>query len=151
MKVYVDVSCLNRPFDDQTQSRIRLEAEATTLILERCEGGNWDHVSSEMAVIEINAMPDPVRRARVLLLLPPAKFLLQLGEAVFARAKFLETLGFKPADAVHVAAAEAHKVDVFLSCDDRLCRLARRRQAELRVPVRNPLDWLRETGDATDN
>lgn len=28
MKVYLDACCLNRPFDDQTQGRIRLEAEA---------------------------------------------------------------------------------------------------------------------------
>ncbi len=70
MKVYLDVSCLNRPFDDQTQTRIRLEAEATTMILAQCENKIWEHVSSEMAKIEINAMPDQDRRARVLLLLP---------------------------------------------------------------------------------
>ena len=31
--VYLDVCCLNRPFDDQTQDRIRLESEAVLLIL----------------------------------------------------------------------------------------------------------------------
>jgi hypothetical protein len=36
VKVYLDVSCLNRPFDNQGQARIRLEAEATALILEEC-------------------------------------------------------------------------------------------------------------------
>ena len=33
MKIYLDVSCLNRPFDDQTQPRVRLEAEAVTIVL----------------------------------------------------------------------------------------------------------------------
>jgi hypothetical protein len=33
----MDVCCLNRPFDAQTQERIRLESEAVLLILERCE------------------------------------------------------------------------------------------------------------------
>ena len=28
MKIYLDVCCLNRPFDDQTQDRIHLESEA---------------------------------------------------------------------------------------------------------------------------
>ena len=33
MKIYLDVSSLNRPLDDQTQPRIRLEAEAVTIVL----------------------------------------------------------------------------------------------------------------------
>ena len=28
MRLYVDLSCFNRPFDDQGQERIRLETEA---------------------------------------------------------------------------------------------------------------------------
>ncbi len=41
VKVYLDVCCLNRPFDDQRQSRIRLESEAVLLILARCKSGEW--------------------------------------------------------------------------------------------------------------
>ena len=52
MKIYLDVSCLNRPFDDQAQVRIRLEAEAVLLILERFDDGAWEQVSSDMAAIE---------------------------------------------------------------------------------------------------
>jgi hypothetical protein len=36
-RIYLDVCCLNRPFDDQCQERIRLESEAILLILERGE------------------------------------------------------------------------------------------------------------------
>ena len=42
----LDVCCLNRPFDDQRQDRIRLAAEAVLLILGRCEVGAWQWVSS---------------------------------------------------------------------------------------------------------
>jgi predicted nucleic acid-binding protein len=146
VKVYLNVSCLNRPFDDQNQLRIRLEAEAVTLILERCERGEYEHVSAEIAKIEIAAMPDAERRARVQLLLPQETAILMLTEPVFDRARFLATLGFKPADALHVAAAEKLQADVLLSCDDRLCRLARRRRRGLKAPVANPLDWLKEIG-----
>jgi hypothetical protein len=76
VRIYLDVSCLNRPYDDQSQVRIRLEAEATTVILGKCERGEWQHVSSEMARIEIDAMPDADRRARVQLLLPDSEVLL---------------------------------------------------------------------------
>jgi len=151
VKIYLDVSCLNRPFDDQSQARIRLESEATTMILEQCDVGSWHQVSSEMATIEIEGIPDADRRARVQLLLLDAKPVLKLTGAIYERAETLETLGFKAADAVHVAAAEALKVDVFQTCDDRLCRLAKRRQAQLSVQVANPLDWLKEIGHDVDS
>lgn len=37
MRIYLDVCCLNRPFDDQTQDRIHLEAEAVLTILKYIE------------------------------------------------------------------------------------------------------------------
>lgn len=150
MKIYLDVSCLNRPFDDQGQTRVRLESEATTLILEQCEHGDWQHMASEMSRIEIDAIPDADRRARVQLLLPDQGAMRKLSEPVFKRAESLELLGFKPADAVHLASAETLNVDIFLSCDDRLCRLARRHKAQLKVRLANPVEWLKEISDETD-
>ena len=151
MKIYLNVSCLNRPFDDQEQARIRLEAAAVGMILERVDEGQWVHVSSEMAQIESEANPDPSRRARAKLLLPEAGNLVMLTAALFARGAELEMLGFKPADALHVATAEEAAADVLLSCDDRFCRTAERHAKELRVAVRNPLSWLDEVENAADS
>ncbi|WP_373529089.1 hypothetical protein [Nostoc sp.] len=39
--IYLDVCCLNRPFDDQTQERIFLEAEAVLRILAIVQMGDW--------------------------------------------------------------------------------------------------------------
>ena len=131
--------------------RIRLEAEAVILILERIDRGQWSEASSEMAMIEIDAIADPDRRSRVQLLLPEEKSILELTRNVWDRAAELEGLGFKPADAVHVAAAEQAGADVLLSCDDRLCRRARRCRGKLRVRVANPLDWLKEVDSASNS
>lgn len=146
MKIYLDVSCLNRPFDDQTQLRIRLESEAVALIIENCDREVWEHASSDMATIEIDAIADEDRRRRVRLLLPDNE-LLKLTDEIFQRSQVLQSLGIKPADAVHVAAAEVMMADVLLSCDDRLCRKAKRLKKNLKVKVANPLDWLKEFGD----
>lgn len=35
MRLYIDLSCFNRPFDDQLQDRIHLETEAVFGILNR--------------------------------------------------------------------------------------------------------------------
>jgi len=40
MKIYLATCCLNRPFDDQRQPRVRLESEAVTLILEKTHNMN---------------------------------------------------------------------------------------------------------------
>lgn len=151
MLIYLDVSCLNRPFDDQAQTRIRLEAEGVTLILEGIDSGRWRQGSSEVAEIEIAAIEDAERRQRVSALLPEGRARIRLTPTIWHRAAQLERLGFHAADAVHLAAAEAGRADVFLSCDDQLCSNAIRRAADLRVKVGNPLDWLKELNDAASN
>ena len=68
MKIYLDVCCLNRPFDDQTQDRIRLESEAVLLILKHIRLGNWVWISSEVVNFEVRQTPNVERRRRVELL-----------------------------------------------------------------------------------
>ena len=151
MKIYLDVSCLNRPFDDQSRPRIRAETEAITRILEECEEKNWQQVSSEIAKVEIAANPNRLKRSRVRKLLPTASAILKVDDSHLDRADALEVLGFKPADALHIASAESLHVDVLLTCDDRMCRLAQRCRNLLHVKVANPVDWLKEIGYETDS
>ena len=124
--------------------RIRLEAEAVRLILRKCNEGAWEQVSSEIATVEIDMTPDPVRRNLIRLLLPSNVAILTLTQPVLARATLLASLGIKRNDALHVAAAEALHADVLLSCDDPLCRLAFRRRGIIKVRVVNPLDLVKE-------
>ena len=148
MRIYLDVSCLNRPFDDQAQPRVRLESEAVTLILDEIDAGRWEQVTSRMAEIEVLAIANEVRRRRVLQLLPGSR--MELGPTVFDRARQLVGNGLHAADAVHVAAAEALQTDVFLTCDDRLLGRCQQIADELTVAVANPLKWLKEQDDATN-
>jgi hypothetical protein len=61
-KIYLDVCCLNRPFDDQTQPRIRLETEAILEIISRCRTGEWELLSSTALESEIARTPDLTRK-----------------------------------------------------------------------------------------
>ena len=142
MKLYLDVSCLNRPFDDQSQERIRLEAEAVRLIFIRFDNGDWTQISSEMAAIEVAAIPDADRQRKVTRRLPDGAVSLILDEEVFRRAAVLEGLGLKAADALHVAAAESGKADAFLTCDDRLLKWSARHRRKVHVAIANPVTWL---------
>ena len=45
-KIYLDACYLNRPFDDQTQLRIYLEAQAVMTIISQCQSGIWKLINS---------------------------------------------------------------------------------------------------------
>ena len=144
MRIYLDVCCINRPFDDQTQTRIRLESEAVLIILERVKNTDWVWISSEVVLAEIELTPDEERRTRVLLLAAEARDIIELDMKDLQRAKQLEKIGFKGMDALHIACAERSACEVFLSTDDQLLQNAKRRKDDLTIRVINPLKWLEE-------
>jgi hypothetical protein len=40
--IRIEQPCLNRPFDDQSQNRIRLESEAILIIINRLHSKEWE-------------------------------------------------------------------------------------------------------------
>lgn len=145
-RVYLGVCCLNRPFDDQTRDRIRLEAEAVLAAIKHLRAGEGHWIGSDAPDMEINQTPDPERRERVLLIAGDAHTHVALSEAVTARAHELQQLGFRAFDALHLASAEGGNADVLLTTDDDLLRRASRHRSLLRVRAVNPILWVREAG-----
>lgn len=143
-KIYFDTCCINRPFDDQTQVRVRLEAEAMLFILSRIENGEWEWVGSEVLMDEIEQTLDTQRLSRVKLLSDFVQDVIEVNEKEVKRAKELQKEGFQVFDALHIACAESGKADVFLSTDDRLLKQAKRVSKRLKVRVENPLAWVEE-------
>ncbi len=143
VRIYLDVCCLNRPFDDQRQERVRLEAEAVLTILRRVEAGVWELVGSEIVEFETGRMTDLERRQRVNALAGLATIKSLLDSAAKVRAQEWIKLGVKPVDALHLACASGAGADVFLTTDDQLLH-AIRRVDQTRVKANNPLPWLNE-------
>ncbi|HEW97322.1 MAG: PIN domain-containing protein [Candidatus Parabeggiatoa sp. nov. 3] len=144
-KIYLDVCCFNRPFDEQTQERIKLEAEAILLILKRFELGEWQWISSETVDFEVAQMPSVERKNRVNSLMATISpdFIL-LDTYIIDRGEELEKQGFDVYDALHVACAEQGQADAFLTTDDKMCRLGTRYSQQLNVRIENPLKWFQE-------
>ena len=143
MKVYLDNCCLQRPLDDRSQVRIQLESEAVLAILALCEVQQVSLVSSDVLIFEIDRNPHPQRQTYAREALADAEIFVTVDSLVTQRAKALEGVGFKGADALHLACAEAAQVDYFCSCDDRLIRRAKTVQS-LRVKVVSPLELAEE-------
>ena len=144
MRIYLDVCCLNRPFDDQTQDRIHLESEAVILILKRVWSGNWEWISSEAVDFEVRQTPDAERRRRVESLIRYADRSVLIEAPVVKRASELKKMGFSAYDALHLSCAEHCNAVVFLTTDDKLLRLARESSSRLKIKVHNPLIWFKE-------
>ena len=144
MKIYLDVCCLNRPFDDITQDRVRLESEAVLTILGHAQTENWILISSEVVDIEISKIPDDERKQKVSFLSSTLKSYVTVDEDIERRAMELEELNFKPFDAFHIACAEKGGADVFLTTDDDLLKKALQKKEVLKVRLENPVKWLME-------
>lgn len=142
LKIYLDVCCLNRPFDQQTQARIRLETEAILEIINYCQAGTWTLITSNVLEAEINQTPNIERVENVKKILSIAKIKVLSGDWLSERTKDLQKLGFASYDAAHIASAERAKVDIFLTTDDRLLKKSQTFAQLLKVKVNNPLQWL---------
>lgn len=144
MKLYLDVCCLNRPFDDQTQDRIHLETEAILSILKHVEMGDWTLVSSSVVLYEVNNIPNSDKTHRILKLCDKASEIVKLDKQIYSFSKEFMKLGFKSYDALHLSCARKAGVNIFISTDDKLVKKACQNQETLNIKVDNPLHWLQE-------
>ncbi|MBI4671377.1 MAG: PIN domain-containing protein [Chloroflexi bacterium] len=123
MLIYLDTNVYQRPFNDQTQSRIRREALAFIEILAAVESKQTELLGSEILEFEIEQIPEKELRARVKSYLKLCAQILHATEQQLKIAQQLENeCGFKGRDALHIAAACAGKASYFVTCDERIVR-----------------------------
>lgn len=147
-KIYLDTCCLIRTFDDQTQVRIQHETESIVGIISHFQAGHWLWISSGILTFEVNQTFDSTQRDDINDILNYVHQTVHIGTAEKARGKTLEVLGFKAADALHIACAESGKADVLLTTDDRMLRQSKRRLTQLHVRVENPHIWFQEVTES---
>lgn len=138
MKLYLDNSVLNRPFDDQSVPNIRLETIATIFILDLIEKRVADIVSSEIVEYENRQNPFLERKKQINSILSFAHRYQEVDQKVKQRAQELEELKIDGIDSLHLACAEKAKVDYFITCD---YDIIRKYKGSLKVI--NPLDFIK--------
>ncbi|MDR0843453.1 MAG: PIN domain-containing protein [Acidobacteriota bacterium] len=141
-RIYLDVCCLNRPFDDLSNDRLRMEADAVLAILSRCKNGVWALLTSDVIKQEISRQTDTLRREKVEAFLSTAIEDLKTTEVAVAKAVSFQKNGIKVFDSYHLAVADENSCDVFLTTDDRFLNKATRQKINTRVA--NPATWLLE-------
>jgi len=143
-RVYFDACCLNRPFDDQSQARIRLETEATEHLLRAVEAGILFWVTSDALFYEIHKCPEESRRTAVLALCARATERVASDETAMQRARTLRLQDLRDLDALHLACAERGGVEVLVTTDDAFIAAAGRFTPASVTRVVNPVAYALE-------
>ena len=87
MKVYLDACCLSRLTDDQSQARIREEAEAVEQILAGVRRGTVELLSSDALDDEVRRNRSTERRVEAQTTLLLAVTSIEIDEAIAVRAR----------------------------------------------------------------
>lgn len=121
--LYLDVCALCRPFDDQSQMKIKFETDSIYLILEKIKARKFNMLISKIHAIEIRDIQVKEEREELL------QFLENYGieekninqEQVRDRILQLEKMSFGLGDSAHLAFAE-NLADYFISVDSNLLK-----------------------------
>ncbi len=144
MRIYMDVCCLNRPFDNQLDNRIHLETESIKIILEKIETTDWVLISSDVIDFEIDKIPDFYRKRKVKTLSRFFDEKIHLNDAIIQKAKIFHSFGVKNFDALHISCAIEARANVFLTTDRDIIYLYKKHIEKFNILVSNPLDWIDE-------
>jgi predicted nucleic acid-binding protein len=122
MLLYLDICCFNRPYDDQTQTRIRIETDAKLALQELIRQKKVTLIWSYVLDFENKFNPFPERAAAIQLWRNLALRRVRETQQLLDKGRELAKLGLKTFDALHVACAISANANIFVTTDDTLLR-----------------------------
>lgn len=141
MKLYLDNCVFNRPFDDQSNIKILLEAEAKLKIQENIRLGLYELVWSYILDYENEKNPFQERREQIRQWKKYANTDIEASDRLIDLAESLNQQGLKKIDALHIACAIIADADYFLTTDKGILR----KSAIIEnIFIKDPIDFIRE-------
>ena len=141
IKLYLDNCCFNRPFDDQSQIRIRLETEAKLKIQEEIRAGRFHLIWSYILDYENQRNPYQERKLRISKWKDYAIEDIEEGPLVIETAKELNRKGFHKIDSLHIACAIISNCEYFLTTDDHILKRASLLD---HIKINDPIGFIKE-------
>ena len=143
MKVYLDMCCYNRPYDDQSQLKIFLETQSKLYIQTLIKDGKLKLVSSYMLRYECSNNPFEMRRNAIFDFIDKNTYAyIGIERQVNIETKAAEIMktGIKYKDACHLASAIYAECEYFISTDIRLLKY---KSNEIKMVT--PIQFVTET------
>ncbi len=141
MRIYLDNCALNRPFDDQSHIRIRIETEAKLYLQEKIKQSQIELVWSYILELENDQNPFEEKRLAIEKWEKLSIVNIDETESLTKRADKFVLLGIKSKDALHVSSAIEGKADYFITTDDKLLKKLYGRND---IQAVNPIDIVGE-------
>ena len=148
MLLYLDTCCFNRPYDDQTQNRIRIETEAKLALQDSVRQKKTTLIWSYILDFENKYNPFHERAIAIQLWRDLAVIRVRESESILETGRDLAKLGIKSFDALHVACAIAARANIFVTTDDALLRKLRAHSDIIALP---PADALAQVENWYEN
>lgn len=144
--VYLDTCTWCRPFDDQTQDRIRDETVAFYEILLRVERRDIEIAGSDALMAEIEDISDKSKRERVRMLVKRGISLsVRLDEGIKKIASTIERrCNLHGGDALQIASAKIGGAKYFITTDEEVSERAKCINKEIGIFVINPKNFVED-------
>ena len=143
LRIYLDMCCYNRPFDDQSQLIVAMETQSKIYIQDLVRNGQLELVGSYTLDYEVSRNPSRMRQKSIVgFLHENMKYYVgaensdKISEIA---ADFMKT-GVKEKDAYHVASAIYAGCEYFITTDYRLLK-----HKTDRIRMVSPIEFIRET------
>lgn len=143
MRVYLDMCCYNRPYDDQSQLKVAMEAQSKLHIQNLISNSKLDLIGSYTLDYEVSRNPYEMRRQSIIQFIhnnmrgyvgdERAEIIKPIAEEIMAT-------GVKEKDAYHVASAIYAGCEYFISTDIRLLKYK-----SDRIRLVTPIEFVTET------
>ena len=140
MRIYMDNCSFNRPFDDQSQLKIRLEAESKIYIQESILQNKLELAWSYILDFENEANPFEERSNAIQLWKRHAVIDISETTEILSKAEEIKNEGLKNKDALHVACAINSKCDYFITTDDSILKKLKNFRE---ITVLDPINFIR--------
>lgn len=135
----MDNCCFNRPFDDQSNIRVKVETEAKLHIQEKIINKEVDLAWSYIIDYENHFNPFEERRNTIDKWKSNAIIDIIETDDIINNAVLIQELGVKSKDVLHLACAIESRCDYFLSTDDFLLK---KLSGFNKIRALNPLSFL---------
>ncbi|MDR1113774.1 MAG: PIN domain-containing protein [Candidatus Margulisbacteria bacterium] len=139
MKIYLDICCYNRPFDDQSQMKIQLETIAKLHIQSAVRQNIYELVWSYMLDYENSNNPYEEKQNAIQVWKHIAEHYCKSSPSILQAGKNIEKLGIMSKDALHIACALHSKCNYFITTDLKLLK-----KKIDGIKLINPVDFVRE-------
>jgi len=120
LRVYLDNCAFNRPFDDCSIERNRLERSAKLNIQDRIRSSGLELVWSYILEFEIDMSPYQERREQIFSWRAFSVEIILNSPVVDQISQDLVSSGLRPKDSLHIACAIAGGSEFFITTDDRI-------------------------------